>query len=496
METARDLVESLLTKEIQAKLDIQLLSTGETLWFLTHMSRFRGHRLAEEAGLLQFENGEHTGVTRIKTESTFECLPLSAALRVSQRAVDNGIISEGTIHNVQVFAFDPLGDGGSPLLKLSMNTERRMSKNKRIVEIVDARMIQRNLTDLTVGAGPFKGKVTRVSHKAMAAFIDIGVGRSVKQGQMTKVLGMLRFDDLNKIDDKDNMAYALELDLDDDDELEEEINVIENALNSMQYDDEDTMELEDEKINDFTESMVDDLFATSDHTEEEENDDSAFVESEEEEDITHLISLKDGIMSYTDPETGELVSLGSLVDNDDDMDLEGDDDDDEASLSGLSPEERLQTLGEWIDGEETEADAVKRKHVKVGDELNVYIQAVSKQSGRFMLTARPIVQNMKEVKRETELDKKLSRLIARMGGDIANIEALYGTECDGVIKATSKTGNWLYVEPQFQDLPVGVAQVADGISIDSLSQGDSVRIRLEGLDESRGQLAMTVIRKQ
>ena len=200
-------------------------------------------------------------------------------------------------------------------------------------------------------------------------------------------------------------------------------------------------------------------------------------------------------MSYTDPETGELVSLGSLVDNDDDMDQD-EDDDEETSFSGLSPEERLQTLGEWIDGEPTDMDAAKRKHVKVGDELDVYVQAVSKQSGRFMLTARPIVQNMKEVKRETELDKKLSRLITRMGGDIANIEALDGTECDGVIKATSKTGNWLYVEPQFQDLPVGVAQVADDIPIDSLSQGDSVRIRLEGLDESRGQLAMTVIRKQ
>jgi hypothetical protein len=396
-----------------------------------------------------------------------------------------------------------------------MHTERKMSTKKRIIEVVDARMIQRRLGDLKVGAGPFKGKVTRVSNKAMAAFVDIGVGRSIKEGQMTKVLGMLRFDDLNAKNDKENMAFALELDLDDEDDVEEEINVIEAALNNMEYDDDDSMDFDEDEDEDLNGDMVDDIFAESeelstaevdfeesDDDEEEmintllaqskeidESDDEDEIISEEEEDITHLVSLKDGVISYTDPETGEVVYLGSLYDSE-----QGDNDLDDAFFGILSPEESLQVMGDMIDDDET--DSSGRTFVKLGDEIDVYIQAVSKQSGRFMLTTRPVIQKMKEVKKETQAEKKLERLIAKMGGDISNILELGGTECDGVITATSKTGGWLYVEPLFQDLPVGVAQVADGISIDSLSKGDSVRIRLDGIDKTRGQLAMTVIEKR
>ena len=507
-----------MTKDLQSKLDVQLFSADQNLWFLTHMSRYRGHRLAEEASLLQFEGGVHTGVTRRKSASSgFDYVTLSAALRVSQRAVDNGLISEGSVHKAQVFGLDPLGDGGSPLLKLSMHTERKMSKNKRIIEVVDARMIQIRLGDLKVGAGPFKGKVTRVSNKSMAAFVDIGVGRSVKKGQMTKVMGMLRFDDLNRKNNKENMAFALELDLDDEDEVEEEINVIEAALNNMEYDDDDDIIDFDEHVDDdLNGDMVDDIFAQSEELdnaeedfeesddeeesmintllgqskdEDEDGDEDDEIISEEEEDITHLVSIKDGNISYKDPETGEVVKLGSLNDGE-----QGDNDLDDSFFGILSPEESLQVMGDMIDNDET--DTSGRTFVKLGDEIDVYIQAVSKQSGRFMLTTRPVVQKMKEVKKETQAEKKLERLIAKMGGDISNILKLGGTECDGVITATSKTGGWLYVEPLFQDLPVGVAQVADGISIDSLSKGDSVRIRLEGIDKTRGQLAMTVIDKQ
>lgn len=489
METARDLVESLMTNEVQAKLDVRLFPSGDNLWLLTHISRYRGHRLSEEAGLLQFENNIHTGMTKLKTASGYENLPLSAALRVSQRSVDNGLVSEGSIYKAQVFALDPLGDGGSPLLKLSMNTERKMSKNKRIIEFVDPRMIQIQLEQLIVGAGPFKGKVTRVSNKTMAAFVDIGVGRSVKNGQMRKILGMLRFDDLNKVSSnpKGSVAKTLERDMEDEEELEK-------VLNSMDYDIEDDNELEDDEGDDLDEDILNDLLAKSDLTNDDEEDDD-FI-SEEEEDITHLVSLKDGLISYTDPETGEVTSLGTLMEEDEDTESDEDDDDD-AFFAELFPEEKINTHDEWNgDGEDVVSDSVSRNYVKVGDEISVYVQAVSKQSGRFMLTARPIIHKMKEVKKETEAEKKLDRLIAKMGGDIANILELAGTECDGIIKATSKTGNWLYVEPRFQDLPVGVAQLAEGISIESLSQGDSVRIRLEGIDESRGQLAMTVIEKQ
>ena len=70
---------------------------------------------------------------------------------------------------------------------------------------------------------------------------------------------------------------------------------------------------------------------------------------------------------------------------------------------------------------------------------------------------------------------------------------LVGDEGEGIVKAISKTGDWLYVEPQFRGLPVGVAQLASGMTLKSLSEGDSVRIRVDGIDEARGQLALTVL---
>jgi len=49
------------------------------------------------------------------------------------------------------------------------------------------------------------------------------------------------------------------------------------------------------------------------------------------------------------------------------------------------------------------------------------------------------------------------------------------------------------VQPSLYDLPVGVAAPGDDSS--TISQGDTVRVRLDGIDESRGQLAMTVLEK-
>jgi hypothetical protein len=88
---------------------------------------------------------------------------------------------------------------------------------------------------------------------------------------------------------------------------------------------------------------------------------------------------------------------------------------------------------------------------------------------------------------------------------------LVGNVYDGVVKAKSKTGNWYYVQPTRVDgavgegaeggassLPVGIAnfpaQVEGGeIHHASYSAEDRVRVRLEGIDERRGQLALTLL---
>ena len=67
-----------------------------------------------------------------------------------------------------------------------------------------------------------------------------------------------------------------------------------------------------------------------------------------------------------------------------------------------------------------------------------------------------------------------------------------GEECDGTVKATSKTGGWVYVE--VQGLPVGVATLDNETATD-VTIGDMVRVRMDGIDEQRGQLSMHVIDK-
>ena len=127
-----------------------------------------------------------------------------------------------------------------------------------------------------------------------------------------------------------------------------------------------------------------------------------------------------------------------------------------------------------------------------------------------MVTLDPSVmgRKAKDMKLERTAEKRMSKLADRMGGGdgLGFILGLVGTECDGVIKARSKTGDWYYVQPMLDgdgsQLPVGVAVpsvVVEGgeegtDELRSLESGDTVRVRLEGIDEVRGQLAMTLLR--
>lgn len=145
--------------------------------------------------------------------------------------------------------------------------------------------------------------------------------------------------------------------------------------------------------------------------------------------------------------------------------------------------------------------------VEAGDEIQVYVKAVSPQSGRFMVTLDPSIKDKKpkDLKREKQASKRKDRLSKQINQE--DIRSLIRNEYEGVVKAKSKTGNWYYVQPCMEEeggedavtLPVGVATFSkpskDGGegTHGSYSEGDRVRVRLEGIDENRGQLALTLL---
>lgn len=142
-------------------------------------------------------------------------------------------------------------------------------------------------------------------------------------------------------------------------------------------------------------------------------------------------------------------------------------------------------------------------HAGPGDQLQVFVKTVSPQSGRFAVTVDPSFRHKKpqDIKRAKQADKRQKRLSQRLSPEA--VQALVGREYDGTVKARSKTGDWYYVQPAGEGegkgegedgacaLPVGVAQTASGGT--SYSAGDRVRVRLEGMDEKRGQLALTLL---
>ena len=147
--------------------------------------------------------------------------------------------------------------------------------------------------------------------------------------------------------------------------------------------------------------------------------------------------------------------------------------------------------------------------IEAGDDIQVYIKTVSPQSGRFMVTLDESIKNKKakEIKLEKQADKRMERLAKQISYE--DIEAIVGNVYDGVVKAKSKTGNLYYVQPCVDEveesdgdsctpsMPVGVATFeseSESDGKDSYAVGDHVRIRLEGIDEKRGQLALTLVK--
>lgn len=408
---------------------------------------------------------------------------LSATVRISQADAESGRFSEGMECNAFVHSYDPMGDNGWPLLVCAIDPPReqirdqmkRRSYVKRQMDAKEKRMEKntafegagaRDLNSLKIGDGPYTATVLKVSPRAGAAFVDLGVSRKKGKkagGGTVKVLGMLRFDDI-----ADNMS----------DDTSAEAALIEASILEGSDDEEEK------------EMTIEDLFVDDDGM-------------EFEEDVSDVYSMdEDGNVSMADPVTGEKKIIGS-VDSDDLDDDEGDSDGDENMFAGMSPEERLRAIGEMLDVEEPKVEQESNKKSKIakaenqlkqGDKVNVYIRSVFPQSGRFMVTLDSTIKGkkLKDMKREKEANKRLEKLASKMGGEqgLQNILSSVGLQIEGVVKAKSKTGDWYYVQPEVEGFPVGVAQS----EIDhALKPGDRAKIRVDGIDEKRGQLALTIM---
>jgi len=323
--------------------------------------------------------------------------------------------------------------------------------------------------------------VVRISGRAGAAFVDLGVERKRGKrfgGGTAKVLGMLRLDDV----------------------LGGGGNGLESGGDGVFVDEEDG---------------IDSWFGGEENDEDDDEDevynimDLLTIDEEGEEvvdDITDLFSV-DGDGNISMPESS---SDASDVVFESDGYSDDDDDEDEDMFAGIEAEERLKIIQNILKKEETSAtdeDSSSKDSAAflcVGSEIDVYIRGVFPQSGRFMVTLDSSIKGrkVKELKREQEASKRLTRLAGKDkgagGGEgLSQILDNVGMECNGTVKAKSNKGDWYYVQPDADDdvgglkFPVGVAQ---GELNEVLSPGDRVRVRLDGIDESRGQLAMTLLK--
>jgi len=529
------------------------------------LSMGRGTRLISPAGMGEVYSDRsdddddnemlgHTGYVRVPNADGKErMVSLGAALRVSgaETTADGNLVvvtnggaqrevREGDVLQGHVYDYGDRGDGGDPLLTVSLEPPRRpmaaavrrgASERRALArgaereeagdlsdldgdEVEDiVGTTKRRLSTLRVGDGPLRGRIVRLSTRAGAAFVDVGVVRKVgkaRGGGVGKVLGMLRFDDA------DAAAAEMEDSDDDDEEEEEEAGGIDLLAGlDLTADVPDVPDVED------TVDMTDDLeerlakrLADIGAMEEDDGDDTT------EEDISdQLVFGDDGLVTLVDPVTGERKVLNAGANDEEDDDEEFDEDSDEEfdedeDQDGknpwglLSPSERaaaFEHLISRLDGEPSgrskkrkRQESPARRKLREGAEIDLYVKQVSLQSGRFKLTTDPHVgqSSGRDRKRDAAVDKRMEKLTSILGEEgLADYIAMEGEDGTGTVVARSKTGSWYYVRPNPKvhgDLPVGVAAVADDGGEDFMP-GDVVRIRFAGIDESRGQIAMDLV---
>lgn len=486
----KELVEALFEgKAMQDSWGARLLKSVEDdeIYLKSPLSKYRALQKANQATLLQVTGEEeesaldtmkHTGYIRCKVESEkskkpYKFPPLSAAVRVSQKEVDSGKIQEGGMHPAVFFGFDDQGDGGSPLLTLSLNPARRPAikrtaakSGKVLPKYTPIRSPRHKLDDLHVGEGPFDATVVRLGKDH--ALVDFGVGRkfskhakadTIGTPEFVKVYGRLRFRDA--IDPESIMGSNS--------------NEVQSLPQQSAAEEEDVFASMDEMMTKLEDSL------------------DQLEDGEEAEDISHLFDLKeDGSLSYSNPETGEIEIVKTDDDEDDAFEEEEEEEDEPVTFDVSDMSSHLRRL-----------QKPRTLRLRVGDQVPIHILSVSKQSSQFMVTTDPSAvkgKKAKDIKKQSDASKKLERLGKMLGG-LEKAEELKGRECHGTVKATSQTGDWLYVQPDTESegnvrLPVGVATIPDELANENeFSQGDSVRIQLDGIDESRGQLAMHVIEK-
>ncbi|GAX27445.1 hypothetical protein FisN_23Hh091 [Fistulifera solaris] len=501
-ETAGDLVQALFHKQVQESYGVKLNVEDDMLWLEAPISKFRAQKRANGAAVLQFEDDHtedtlrHTGMVRNRrmdeagdannNSTVYRLQPLSAALRINQDDVDSGTIKNGSFHAAVVFDYDKEGDAGSPLLTLSLNPSRNQVRER--LKIVDRsqQLIQNPkhlLHTLSVGQGPMRGKVVRFFKGG--AIIDCGVGRKVNSRgsahQVVRVEGILRFKDAFVSDGSARSFEGKQFDDDGDDESEDEED--EDWDDLLTIEDLDGMdEDEDDAYGDDNENY-DGPSAELGKVLKQLEEDEDFADSE---DITHLFETRaDGSIVYHDPESGDETLILA-----DDEDVEEDDDKAAFKKYRRSTQHTKRSVQKiW-----PLASGLRRSvRLYIGDEIDVYVKSISKQSSQLLLTMDSSIQGRKakDLKDEDKVQKKLTRLAKQIGG-LHKIDTLRGQEHNGVVKATSNAGDWLYVQPDVEGLPVGVASV---LTDHELHEGDEVRIRIEGVDENRGQIAMLILNK-
>jgi len=513
----REMVEILFNKNIQNTYGVRIWiknkgDNEEQLWVKAPISRFRAQKKAQQAALLQlypasednnneddeFKQDEqvadtmkHSGHVRLRVKEDdpeyrnkvrFEFPPLSAALRINNHddiSETVGTMQTGSIHSAIVFDYDTIGDGGSPLLTLSFDDPsasigRNSVKNR--LKLPRNKELSRKykkiydpvctINQLKIGDNvKYDAKVVHIDWKGKKVLVDCHIGRQLNNNASTgstdadnssvgvpdlvKVLGTLPFEDiLPKVRHDNTNSNKKE-------PLESESS------------DGDT---EDE---DFPEEMLANML-------EKLESEEVVADDEEIEDISHMFQLNDdGNLLYDNPETQEKELMP--VKDEDNSDAK------EVNIKQQTHEEnRMQKL---------------MLPFQIGDCFEVYIKSVLKQSHRYIVTMDGNSvrgKNAKDLKQRTTTNKKLKRLEESLVGGLDRIRELEGTEMIGTVKASSRTGDWLYVKPNDEELPVGVAKINDELKNEdnkNLSQGDLVRIKIDGIDKTRGQLALTVIEK-
>lgn len=520
---------------ISASLDedaVHVDSTGT----LTHTGWIR--TLTEDKKIIG-DGGER------KLKRQYSNFPLSACLRVSQKDdINTGRVEEGKIFPAVLFDYDKIGDGGSPLLTLSLNTASGGRQRLKIKGDKQYKILEKpnyHFNELSAGDGPYRAKVIKLLGKEQKALVDLGVGRELATagGKPVQVLGSLRFkDSVELVEDNNALQPVIEFDDEDDEDIDDIISLSLDELDALDEDDDEEEDIADELLSlrkgslepgtfeeGEEEEDISDLFTVNEEghlvykdpetgqttmIEDNESEEETVMDAEEEEDknsasddddisdkdMANLFTKnEDGSITYNDPETGETMTVSEGDEEFEDMMMMKSIIDDNLNIESdeeiiTPPPEEPKKVPEVSN----EKQKFKSKRLKVGETIEVYISAVSKQSNTFSVTTNPLVKGrkMKDIKKNNSARDALERLKKRFGGNFDRIHALKGTECQGIVKSPSKVGNWVYVQPELEDLPTGIGTFGDD-ELRGLEKGDNVRLRIIGIDEEKGKLSMEVI---